>query len=667
MQIARHQTPREGLEHPAFVSLSETDHLLIELYFDRRLDDEQLAQAEQLLQRWYDTTDWDALGGPPTTLENTQSRVDLKLRIGGPREPVRALLRLVTMYRELGVDFQELWAARWTEYDPSGLMGPISDPRVSSQLVDFGRMSFPDPTAYLRFVFDHEAGLIGSENPMLLKGALELDQGGLALEARGHLLHVPGVRIGFGICENYERIAGDGRTAQIERALREELERSFSTAWDYGRPAHIPIMSSFAREQGMIDTIVTAVDGQPRRGYEMMWFADALQLRVRHSFRQREPELMEALGAVIRRMGLDAVITWIRVGRPLTGPLRQPFKYYAQLWEKPGYAARLPSEPRALTSPPESTEAFYDEWFERRASRFALRRKPLQDRELLSQMHGVAFPPDLTRLLELRDVRSLNGQVYGPLELDDNDIPLRDAESQNLAEFLLARPSFARCTFSGFVPLGYLRESQATVAASVLPAGAPSTGIYAISHQSGGHFLATSVDAFFAAIEALNEDEMDPTIFEGKVNAELELAPVALGEVKSPRYDVRYSRSWWWFQLLGLIELQNMVDAVEALQQCQNSQLVFDKVVSAGNHHKSSGGVCLPWVGFFTKDPRLPALLEACEQSRSSLVRDNAKLLREIVAGRRAVGNIEDIWARREEFLTIAHERIPETLAKLLR
>jgi len=662
--VAVHQIPREGLDHPSFAELPAGDHLIVELMFAARLDDLQFEKTDGILKRWIEATPWEQFGGQPTVHDSADSRIDVRLRLSDVARPVEPLRGLIAMYGELGVRFQELFAARWTVIGDSGVMGPIAAPGQPMT----ARMSFADQEEFMRCVFDHQGPPVASENPMLLKGAVQT-RDHLALEQRGHILHVPGVRIGYGIDERYQRIAGDARTDAVEAALREALEKTLSTAWNYSFKPWVPLMSSFSREVGCVDTIVTMVDGKPRRGYEMRWFAESLRVLIRQGFRQREAEVMEALGQVIERLELDPVITWIRVGRPMgpVGPLAEPFKYFFQIWERPSDQLAAPEPVQPLDWPPQSTQSFYDQWLERKAGRFALRRRPRAEKSLLARIHNTTFAPDLERLLTLRDQRSLNSQVIGPLELDDGEIMLEGCEG-NLVEALLEprRQQFFRHTFAGLVPLGYLRQSQAEVTASVLPVPKERTPVLAISHRAGGFQVADGIDALLAAVEAMqrNDQQTGAALLEGRVSQDLELGWCGVATpVKNSGHSNRYFRAWWLFQLMGILDSQGMDQMVANMKDGQGGRVGYDKAMSAGSHLRSTGGMYLMWLQFFLKDPRLPTLLDACAAAESPLIADNAKLVRELHDGRKQVGPIEDIHARREEFLAAAEATAPEVLA----
>jgi hypothetical protein len=320
-----------------------------------------------------------------------------------------------------------------------------------------------------------------------------------------------------------------------------------------------------------------------------------------------------------------------------------------------------------LDWPPQSSASFYDQWLERKAGRFALRRQPRADKALLERIHNVTLAPDMARLLALRDARTLNSQVTGPLEMDDGEITLHGTEGKNLVDALLEpqRQRFFRHTFAGLVPVGYLRNSQAEVSASVLPEPKDGvTPILGISHQSGGFHLANGVDALLTAVEAMQRNDAASVAgaLAGKVGSDLEMQWLGLQPIQNCGHANRYFRAWWVFQLLGLIYSENVDQIVDNMIQGQNTRVGYDKALAAGGHLRSAGGMYLMWVQFLLKDPRLPALLDACGQASSPLLLDNVKLIRELEAGRKNVGPIADLHARREEFLAIAETRAADAL-----
>ncbi len=682
---AKHIIPREGLDHPAFGEISAGDDLIVRLHYDHPLDDAGFAATDGIISRWDEAVDWDAAGGRPEFKEAADGRILLSLRLGGvafaPKEPLE---RLAEMLAEAGVGLQEVFLTRWTVVGDNGVMGPVKAPGAPAEEQFF----YENQDVYFDAVFDPDAPPPATENDIDCKGILRNDNG-VSIEMRAHRLFDPDVRIAYGIYENYRTVVGDDRTAEIERVLAQELQREFELAWNPSFQPWTPQASTFAREHGHIDTLVA----RGRRGYEMLFFANSLRVHIDSEFRQRETEVMRALSSTIQRLDLAPVVTWMRYGiqQPMMA-YKEPFKYFFQLWEKDDFPT--PSvEPIGFPDfPPETPGAFYDQWLERTVPAWHLRRKPRNDLATLESWYGNEFPPDLRRLLALRDRVSFNTQFVNNWVLDDADLPILDPVQGNRFEYLMFDGQrLLLSMFAGAVPCGYLSGSNIDLWAAALP-GAQAAAVS--THDPNSHEcqrIADSVpalrltadlaarrwqwdQAMSAACEAEAEDPdayVDPgpapelSPLEGHVRPLFDFSNLYLDDPlpEDSGCGPFLYRGYATLQLLGLVQAPDYRIIAENFANTLNQRPNYAKTIETGNMGKLAITACYwLWTLFFTGDDRLDEVVGICRESASPLVRDCAELVAEVAAGRRNVGPLEDVHARREAFLAELEQVNPEAL-----
>lgn len=471
--------------------------------------------------------------------------------------------------------------------------------------------------------------------------------------------------------------------------LAEELQREFAGAWNPSFEPWTPQASTFARENGHIDTLVA----RGRRGYEMLFFANSLRVHIDNEFRQRETEVMRALTSTIRRLDLAPVVTWMRYGiqQPMMA-YKEPFKYFFQLWEKEDFPAPV-VEPSGLPDfPPESIDAFYEQWLDRTVPAWHLRRRARNDLATLESWYGNEFPPDLKRLLALRDRVSFNTQFVNNWVLDDADMPILDPVEGNHFEHLLSNGNrLLLGLFAGALPCGYLSGSNFDLWAAVLP-GAQTAVVS--THDPNTHEIQRIADsiptlrltadlaarqwhwgqAMDAACAAAEEDPdayVDPgpapdlSLLEGHVRPHVDFSNLHLNEPlpEDSGCGPFLYRGYATLQLLGAIQAPDYRTIAENFSNTLNQRPDYARTLETGNMGKLAITACYwLWTLFFTGDDRLDEVVGICRDSDSPLVRDCAELVAEVAAGRRNVGPLEDVHARREAFLAELSQVNPQAL-----
>jgi hypothetical protein len=651
MSTAFHTVPREGLAHPAFETLPEGDELMAVWLFDGAIDRATFEKVDKAWDAWMASTEWSRFGAaePEMPMGNINSRFAL-VRLGKvrhPREPIAALEKAI---RDQGVAIRECRFARWTVIEDE-LMRPIAETEEHP---------YNDLEELLRAAFDPHAPKPDSESDYDCKGLWQ-DGEKVVAELRGHRLQVPGVRLCYGIADNpgpeeaVREIEADARTEAVEKALAEALPRAVGGGNEIAPP------KGRERVPGFIDTIVW----NGRRGYQMSWLANELALFFGSHFLLREYEVVQALGEVIHRLELEPVITWRRHGKPVSGTrFRQPSKLFFQLWEKPGLTAPAVA-PRALKRL-DSPEVFFED-FLGEVDREPKRRHPRNDLETLETYHGARFAPDLRAFLGARDRVTLNNRGFGNRRspsawlLDDPDIFVPDPAKGNLFEQLLAAsPLQLYSFFTGAVPVGYSGGSNLDYLANA-HSKADDDKTHVITYFPRNHTCNVIADGLaslaFMNHLLVNEEaraaghaeklkgRVHPNRDYSALSDDLEIVDGAESGCGS-----RFYRSFYLLQLLGRLWAPSM--EVIAENAAESKAPPFDKMVASGSLAKPTTGLMYLWDSFFRKDEaRLTKTLEVCSASSSPVSRDAAAVVREVVAGRKALGPVEDLHARREEFL----------------
>ena len=185
------------------------------------------------------------------------------------------------------------------------------------------QVEYDDPGDWWRACFDPSA------EPPLSEDRAELGEDDNALleigrttyaERRGLPLHVPGVRICYGLGDVVFEEEATVRGRDVARVLRRALDERFSLGDDGLEERPLPY-NRLRQDDAALDRVVAG----DRAGYSFAFHADHLREFLHdHLFRYREYKLMLALRDAIRALDLEPVVCWRRFrGR-----------YVLQLWER---------------------------------------------------------------------------------------------------------------------------------------------------------------------------------------------------------------------------------------------------------------------------------------------------------------------------------------------
>ena len=314
-----YQTPRGGLAHPVFEGAGPTDQLGATFAFWPALDDAQLVEAQQVLNHWSERAERVEPDEPVHCDEPFLSPRALRVRVhtlAHPREAVSALLASLGQ----AVPVREAHFARYLFTDDGQEPAVIRDPTAPPALTHF-----PRHENYLAAVFDPASPPPASEYESQVRGALETRSGDIVLEDRGPPLHLPPLRIGYGTARA-AFTPPDARAHHLAQALAGALARTF------GRLAGAapPPFSDHLGTPGAVDRVSVA----DRVGYGFAFASPQLAQRLTQTrFRYREPELFDALGALVAQEGLAPIVTWQRFGKPFAKDRTVVAMHVFQLWE----------------------------------------------------------------------------------------------------------------------------------------------------------------------------------------------------------------------------------------------------------------------------------------------------------------------------------------------
>jgi hypothetical protein len=195
--------------------------------------------------------------------------------------------------------------------------------------------NFDDFPAYWDAVWSADGPVPAPENYFYLRGAIQDQQGNLTLEERHMPMWMPDIKICMGALQNQgeQYMEPNEQSERVCEVLNDELRERFARVWNKpGTERRFPF--PMVRDGG---------DGLERIEYEgRTGYAFAIQCGVLlHWFssprlRFREPELMEAIRAVILELDLEPVILWQRFQQQLPMlPMGRPTVLVVNLWDKP--------------------------------------------------------------------------------------------------------------------------------------------------------------------------------------------------------------------------------------------------------------------------------------------------------------------------------------------
>ena len=339
-----HAVPAEGLTHPGFGGAGVGDELRVTVCFHHTPPDEQSLAMQQIVGNWLELCEANAHGRVLVGDRPWIADYAISLRFGGVEDPVRAANLLVHELAGAQLPIKELDVARFRDDARpgaaiTGLWG--GKPAVAHPDDPGGSDFFPDFDTYLAAAFDPNAVPPASESKQhLLAGRWDQRQGRMILDERTLSLYAEDVRICYGVAQS-GFTDPDGRSDAIAAALEETLAARFDPKriWVFPGAHDVRPPAPLTRDG---DPGIERIVVSGRVGYCFgIEACDLLQDIGPDVFRYREPELMEAVCAVIRRFELAPVLTWQRFGDPLPGPAMpgvahpmHPRMYVMNLWER---------------------------------------------------------------------------------------------------------------------------------------------------------------------------------------------------------------------------------------------------------------------------------------------------------------------------------------------
>jgi hypothetical protein len=322
--------PADGPENPAFAHVAPSDVVHATALFARPLSGAELDAAEEAVLSWLGETDWDAF---PQLVEQAVSPACAHVAVTGITSAAEPLARFVEALAASGVPVRRALFARLPASSDREALVRQMDPGARPEV------HYTDPGDWWRACFDETAAPPLSEDRAELacddNALVETPETTLA-ERRGMPLHVPGLRICYGLADwTFEddraddgtpsvRAANVVRARDVSRVLAAALEARFRA----GDPAQERprLYNRLGHAEGPLDRI----RAEDRVGYSCAFHAESLREKLHDPFfRYREHELMLALRDAARAVGLAPVVCW----RRFTG------RYVVQLWERVHVAA----------------------------------------------------------------------------------------------------------------------------------------------------------------------------------------------------------------------------------------------------------------------------------------------------------------------------------------
>jgi hypothetical protein len=284
------------------------------LLFKGRLGEPALDLAERAVLSWFESAEWG--GCVPTLVEETLTPECLHFAVTGVKSAHGALGSLLRTLGDIGVPVSRgVFTRSRADGDRDAIVRSM-DPRARPQV------EYDDPRDWWRACFDLEAPPPMSEDRVELayddNAILEVGETTYA-ERRGLPLHVPDVRICYGLADVVFEEDDPPRGGDVARALDGALDHHFRGGDEaLRRPSHY---NRLLEHGAPLDRIRAG----SRVGYSCAFTAvDLREFLHDHLFRYREYELMLALRDAVRALGLEPVICWRRFrGR-----------YVVQMWER---------------------------------------------------------------------------------------------------------------------------------------------------------------------------------------------------------------------------------------------------------------------------------------------------------------------------------------------
>jgi hypothetical protein len=323
-----HVLPPGGLEHPVFQTADANAHLIGVLGFASNLSDQKQEFLRKLIEAWERGTN--THGAKLYTEDKWVSPFNVYVRIQNLDDPRRELSLLVEEMTGAGFPINEALYARWGHPPTEKVMQPNADPRMPKNMEAY----FADFEEYWDAVWNPDGPIPAPENYHYLKGALQDQNGKLTLEERHTPMWLDDVKICMGAMsgagEDY--LPANEAAIRVGDAVAAAVEKRFANTWVKPGMDRRPILPT--TRQG--DVGVERIEYQGRTGYSfafecgylLHWFSSP-------RCRWREPEMMDAMRAVIQELDLEPVILWQRFQEQIPMmPMGRPTVMVVNLWDK---------------------------------------------------------------------------------------------------------------------------------------------------------------------------------------------------------------------------------------------------------------------------------------------------------------------------------------------
>jgi hypothetical protein len=284
------------------------------LLFKGMLGERALDEVELAVLGWFAQAEWG--GAAPTLVKETLTPGCLHVAVTGVASAHRALGLLLASLREIGIPVSRAVFTRLRADGDRDAVVRGMDPAARPQV------EYDDPGDWWRACFDPHALPPISEDRVELAhdddALLEVGDTTYA-ERRGLPLHVPEVRICYGLADVTFEEDPTARGDEVAQVLRGAIDRGFRAGDEaLRRPAHYNRLLQ-------VDAPLDRIRARDRLGYSCAFHAGDLRDFLHdHLFRYREYELMLACRDAALAVDLEPVICW----------RRSQGRYVVQLWER---------------------------------------------------------------------------------------------------------------------------------------------------------------------------------------------------------------------------------------------------------------------------------------------------------------------------------------------
>ena len=339
-------TPREGLTFRGFENCTAQDEVRITVCFSETPDAERSLKMQQIVGNWREMLEFN--NERRNVIKNNSLWIAdyaISLRLTGVQDPVPALDLLLAELKAIGLPIKEVTFGRFRK-DPT-LPMPLQITLPKQTAVPhpddpLGETFFSNFEEYAAIAFDPNRPQPRSESLQhLLAGRWNSRTSEMANDERIFSLHLPDIRVCYGATQE-GTVGPDARSQEVAQAVTD----AFATTFDPARMWVFPGNKDWRIPAPMVrdgSPGVEKIEMMGRIGYSFgVECMDLLQDVGPDVFRYREPEMMEALGEVIRNLGLLPTLMWQRFGEidpncpsfPGAAHPARPTVYVVNLWER---------------------------------------------------------------------------------------------------------------------------------------------------------------------------------------------------------------------------------------------------------------------------------------------------------------------------------------------